>query len=140
MIKINFRNKEISKLEAETLIQNLKTELISPNLSEQEQKRYKNLKNAMGYLNSISGKTRKLSEREYLIIELKSRIELAELREKIKYCEQHGHIPNHEHISAGQSGTKLYGECKRCGIDYNRPLISKEWEYFDKSMRTPMTI
>ena len=142
MIKINFRDKEISKLEAKTLISKLESGLISPNLNEQEQKSYVLLKNAVQCLNKISKNknTKKLSEKEYLIHELSVSIKLTELGEKIKYCKEQGHSPKSESISSGQSGTKVYGECKRCGMGYTRPLSSKEWENFNRMMNTPMTI
>ncbi len=142
MIKINSRGKEISKLEAETLIQNLKTELISPNLNEQERAGYELIKKAiksLEYLNP-NAKIKELSEKEYLIGELNSKIKIAEFAEKREYCEQHGHIPNNEYVGSGQGGTKVYGECKRCGMDYDRPLNSKEWENFHKMMNLPITI
>ncbi len=142
MLKINFRSKEISKLEAKILLSKLKSGLISLKLNEQEQKVYKSWKKAIEYFNSLSKKPNKinLSEKEYLIGELNSKIQIAGLGEKIKYCKKQGHVPKSEHISSGQSGTRVYGECKRCGMNYYRHLNSKEWENFHKMMNRPMTI
>ncbi len=142
MIKINFRNKKISKLEAKVIISKLKSGLISLKLNEQEQKVYKSWKKTMEYFNSITktGNAEKLSEKNYLIGELNSRIRIAEFVEKMRYCKEHGHTPKSEHISSGQGGTRVYGDCKRCRMGYNRPLSSKEWENFHKIMNTPMTI
>jgi len=135
MVKIEFRGKEISKLEAKTLIDKLKLGFTSPDLNEQEQKSYVIWKNAMESLNS-----KKLSEKRYLIGEIKSRIQAAEFAEKIKYCKKYGHTEDWLHICSGQSGTKVYANCARCGMNYERNLSVKEWENFDKMMNTPMSI
>ena len=122
-------------LEARTIISKLKFGLISPNLNEQEQKSYQIWKNAIEDFN-----LKKLSGKEYLIGELKSRIQVAEFSEKIKYCKKHGHTKGSSHIGSGQSGTKVYTNCAHCGMNYDRPLTQKEWEYNNKIMNTPMII
>jgi len=132
MTTINFRGKEINKLEAKSLISKLKSGLVFPNLNEQEQKVYKKI---IKFFNA-----KELSEKEYLIGELKSRIQVAEFSEKIKYCKKHGHTKGSSHIGSGQSGTKVYVNCAHCGMNYDRPLTQKEWENFDKMMNTPMII
>ena len=135
MLIINFRGKEMNLLEARTVISKLKFGLISPNLNEQEQKSYQIWKNAIEDFN-----LKKLSGKEYLIGELKSRIQVAEFAEKIKYCRKYGHKEGLSHIGSGQSGTKVYANCAHCGMGYDRLLSSKEWANFDKRMHTPMTI
>ena len=142
MIKINFRGEEINKLKAKSLISKLGSGLISPNLNEQEQKVYKSLKKAIKYFNSLSEKQnlKNFEEKEYLIGTLKSRIKLAELEEKIKYCQENGHKEGSSSITSGQSRTQVYAHCTHCGMAYQRNLSTKEWIGFDKMMNTPMTI
>lgn len=135
--KINFRGEKISKLEANILKLNLKLGLMDADLNEEEKKQYTLLKKS---ISSFKIKNKELSEKEYLIGELSSKIKIAELAEKIEYCEKHGHIHGSENTASGAGGTKVYGFCKRCGSEYARGLSVDEWDNFNRMMNTPFNI
>lgn len=138
--KINFRGEKISKLEANILIFNLKLGLMDADLNEEEKKSYTTWKNGIECLKTLIKKPNaKISEKDYLIWKLNYEKKLINLSEKIKYCENHGHVPDSEQIGSGQGGTKVYGICKRCGAGYTRGLNPGEWKEFNEMMNTPFT-
>ena len=139
----------MGELEAKLYLTELKTGIIKPNLTEEEKAEY--IKSEEGkkrdneickrrYGNEDSGIWKEFSEKDFLIHEIQVKLNFAELFKKIKYCNENGHSEGSSHMGCGQSGTKVYAVCKRCGMGYDRPLTSKEWEEFNKHMNTPMTI
>lgn len=55
-------------------------------------------------------------------------------------CQEKGHVEKSSHIASGPGGTRVYANCSRCGMMYDRSLTSKESEDFYKFMNTPFTI
>jgi hypothetical protein len=112
--------------------------IIEPKLTKEQEESYKIFSNPE--LKTILKAPK--NKREYLINELQKEIKLKNFYEKIKRCEDKGHKPkkNSGYVASGQGGTRVYKECSRCGMLYERCLTSKESGDFDKMMRTPMTI
>ena len=100
-----------------------------------DEQSFKTLNNHLKYL---GGKN--LTRREYLEYQEETDKKLKKLAEKIKYCGENGHLSGSEHISSGQSGTLVYGVCKRCDMSYKRNLTIREQKEFDRTMNAPMTI
>lgn len=96
---------------------------------------FKSMNNALKSLG-----VKNLTKEKYLKGQEKTNKVIKELAKKIKYCNENGHTEGSSNISSGQSGTKVYANCTRCEMDYQRGLTTKEWADFDKEMNTPMTI
>ncbi|MDP3758445.1 MAG: hypothetical protein Q8Q86_01900 [Candidatus Daviesbacteria bacterium] len=145
---LKFREKNISKLEAITYHFKLKYNLIKPNLTESEKAKYIELEEGKKRDNEKAKRhggdsgiwKENFSEKDYILNKLSCQIGIIELAEKIKYCNENGHKESSLNISSGQSGTKVYVNCSRCGVPYQRGLTSEEWENHNKIMNTPMTI
>jgi hypothetical protein len=146
MEKIKFRDREMNLLEAKLYLTGLKTGIIPLNMSEKEKEEYaehesgKKASNELFERKGKKGIWKLLNERQYLTSQLTSRIKITEQIEKIRYCEKHGHKEASSHIASGQSGTKVYAYCARCGLGYERGLTNKEGSFWDKEMHTPMSI
>jgi hypothetical protein len=146
MEKIKFRDKEMNLLEAKLYLVGLKTGIIPLNMNEKEKEEYLDHEAGKKYSNEERERKGKkgiwklLNERQYLASQLNTRIQLTEHLNKIKYCKEHGHKEASSHIASGQGGTKVYAYCERCGMGYERGLTNKESSFWDKEMRTPMTI
>ncbi len=139
MTTINFRDKNLSKLEAIISIFNLKVGFISSNLNEQEKKEYEAQKGLRDYFNSLSKKpeNKEFSEKDYLIERLRSEIRITKLVEKREYCKKYGHISNPQYLI---NGTKSFNICRRCKMSYTRGLTTKESKSFYDMIHRPFTI
>lgn len=131
-MKIKFRGRKISELEAKTLISNLQKGVIKPNLNENERTLYNELRSAGE--NSIFNIPK--NEEEFLINSLQMQINVGQLIEKFDYCEKNGHSEKKgsSYFASGPSGIRVYATCLRCKMPYERKLTSEEWESFDKLM------
>lgn len=133
MIKINFRGKEMSLLEAKVLRIGLKTGVIKLELKEEEKKAYTNRKELQESFSKFLKKEINFSENDYFINELNIAIQGG----KLAYCKKYGHKESYPYSN---TGAVVYSICSRCKRSYQRGLTNKEAGDFDKVMRTPMTI
>jgi hypothetical protein len=145
MAKIKFRELEMSLTKAKVYLNGLKTGIIKLDLTEEERKDYTSWEESKKKINAKSikihggdGLFKYLTEQEYLANELSREIKMEEHSRKMKYCEKHGHKEGSAHIASGYGGTRVYAQCTRCGMAYQRGLFQKEWAHHDKVMHTPL--
>ncbi len=140
MAEITFNGKNVNSLEAKLLIVGLNLRVIKPVLTDEENKAYSHLKNLGG--NGKKALKSFPSERGYLIHQLTTSIKLKDLEKKMKYCQEHGHKErkNSSYASSNCGRVKVWADCSRCGVNYERELTSKERKDWDEMMKEEVTI
>lgn len=126
------------KLEKRLKIIGLKLGLVTPELTEKQEKIYNILsKNEEGIFKKPKDK------KNYLISVLRRELKSDKFYATLKYCRENGHKEKKGFSSISSSshmGTRVYATCSRCGQMYERGLTDKEQEGFDKFMGMPFNI